>query len=627
VVLDELPTGAPFPFEWYAAIASARDKLGPLHVYCGELHYGLWWDLLRPSVELARTGTPPCGVERLPLDAIWLESGTLVRSGEAGWGEALECYRLNPESVRSSNIPVGIALADAAPEPRPLAERAPLPPRVPEATPRGEHRRLCIALATFDDFDGVWSTVQAARLYHPEVMDKTNFLILDNHPESPTATYLKDLDQKVPQLRYVPFCGYRGTAVRDLLFREADADLVLCVDSHILLAPGALAALIAWFDDHPTSCDLLQGPLLTDDLETIYASHFEATWGAGMYGRWAYDELATDPGGEPFEIEMQGLGLFACRREAWVGLNPRLRGFGGEEGYLHEKFRRGGGRVLCHPALGWTHRFGRPAGIPYANIWEDRVRNYLIGWSELGWDTSAVASHFRQLLDRQTADMILAQTRRQLGSPFTYFDAIFCLNLDEEAERWDEMTRRFARLDIGWRVERVPAVATPENHHIGCALSYRRMIVQARKRGYHNVLIVEDDAIFLDATVEVMRTAIAELSERQWDLLYLGGAVWSQTFPFADDSTSLQIPQGVTTTHAVAVNETAFDLILADLPEEGDPAFAAWIDTHLAIDQYLASRARSGALRPLIVSPRVATQPSLRGASDADLALADRYVI
>ena len=54
----------------------------------------------------------------------------------------------------------------------------------------------------------------------------------------------------------------------------------------------------------------------------------------------------TDPDNPPFEITMQGLGLFACRRDAWPGFNPAFRGFGGEEGYIHEKIRQRGGETL-----------------------------------------------------------------------------------------------------------------------------------------------------------------------------------------------------------------------------------------------------------------------------------------
>lgn len=58
---------------------------------------------------------------------------------------------------------------------------------------------------------------------------------------------------------------------------------------------------------------------------------------------------------------MQGLGIFACRRDVWPGFNPRLRGFGGEEGYIHEKFRRAGG-----PAARGMSRTVKNRGPDYA---------------------------------------------------------------------------------------------------------------------------------------------------------------------------------------------------------------------------------------------------------------------
>jgi hypothetical protein len=266
-----------------------------------------------------------------------------------------------------------------------------------------------------------------------------------------------------------------------------------------------------------------------------------------MYGQWALDERATDPHGAPFEVEMQGLGASACRREAKVGINPRFRGFGGEGGYLHEKFRHAGGRVVCHPALGWHHRFSRPDGIPYRNIWEDRIRNYRTGWRELGWDISAVATHFRELVGDGPAHSILTQTRRQLASPFDFFDAVFCLNVEEQTERWQEMAPRFEALDIAWRVERVPAVRA-RDAYVDDAQSFRAIVAEASRRDYRNVLVLEADALFLDSTIDVMRAAVDDLARRKWDLLYLGATVWSQSFPFATGSTVLQVPRGITST-------------------------------------------------------------------------------
>jgi hypothetical protein len=116
---------------------------------------------------------------------------------------------------------------------------------------------------------------------------------------------------------------------------------------------------------------------------------------------------------------MQGLGLFACRRLAWPGFNRRFRGFGGEEGYLHEKFRQAGGRSLCLPFLRWIHRFNRPMGIPYTNTWDDRLRNYLIGFTELGWDTGPVEEHFNEFLGPSVAGPIIECAKAEIAQ----FDA------------------------------------------------------------------------------------------------------------------------------------------------------------------------------------------------------------
>jgi len=239
-------------------------------------------------------------------------------------------------------------------------EPAPAPGKkpAPEATPRGPRKRLAIGMATYDDYDGVYFTVQAIRMYHPEVTADTEILIIDNHPDGPGGENLKKLDGFVESYRYIPLREVKGTAVRNVLFQEANADFVLCIDCHVFIVPGALQKLMTYLESHPQCNDLLQGPVIYDDLATI-RTHFEETWRGGMYGTWSLDERGQDPDAEPFAIPMQGLGLFCCRKDAWPGFNPRFRGFGGEEGYIHEKFRQAGGQTLCLPFLRWMHRFTR----------------------------------------------------------------------------------------------------------------------------------------------------------------------------------------------------------------------------------------------------------------------------
>src|SRR5215213_2872195 len=112
----------------------------------------------------------------------------------------------------------------------------------PESTSSPAARRsLCVGMATHSDFDGVWFTIQALRMYHREAANDLSFVVIDNDPNGPTAEALQAIGKWVPRYRYVPFDGFSGTAVRDLVFRETDADVVCCLDSHVLLVPGALA--------------------------------------------------------------------------------------------------------------------------------------------------------------------------------------------------------------------------------------------------------------------------------------------------------------------------------------------------------------------------------------------------
>jgi cytidyltransferase-like protein len=275
--------------------------------------------------------------------------------------------------------------------------------------------RLTIGMATYDDYGGVYFTVQGIRLYHGDLVDRIEFLIVDNNPGGPASEALRDLGNWVPNYRYFPSAEIQGTAARELVFREAETDFVLCTDSHVLFLPGSLERLIEYYERNPDSRDLLQGPLVYDDLDYV-STHFDPEWRAGMYGVWATDSRGTDPDAEPFEIPMQGLGVFSCRKDAWPGLNPRFRGFGGEEGYIHEKFRQRGHRVLCLPFLRWVHRFNRAMGPSYVNTWEDRMRNYFIGFQELGLDPQPIRDHFSSFLNpkivRDTEQSIDPELRR-----------------------------------------------------------------------------------------------------------------------------------------------------------------------------------------------------------------------
>jgi len=471
---------------------------------------------------------------------------------------------------------------------------------------RMARKSLTIGMATYDDYDGVYFTVQAIRLYHPEAADAIEILVVDNHPDGPCAADLQALANWIPNYRYIPFDRIRGTAARDVIFREASTESVLCVDCHVMFAPGALRQLIDYFDANPASRDLLQGPLVYDDLRS-FSTHMEPKWSAGMYGVWGCDTRAADPAAPPFEIALQGLGAFACRKAAWPGLNPRLRGFGGEEGYLQEKFRRAGGRTLCAPFLRWIHRFGRPLGVPYQNTWEDRIHNYLIIADELGRDPGPALEHFRQHLGRDAAERIIAGVREKIASPFHFFDAIYCINLAEEKTRWQQAVARFERLGIASRVRRFEALRTQQNHHVGHGLSHRAVVAEAKAHGLENVLVFEDDVRFTSDAVRGLRQSLDELRGRPWVMLYLGACRWHRETPPLPGCGRLALAGPVTCAHAVAYHRSIFDRILADVPGESS-AMERWLQTHHGIDQYYAFTLTEN---KFLLSPVIATQTSV----------------
>src|SRR6266545_1226151 len=165
-----------------------------------------------------------------------------------------------------------------------------------------------------------------------------------------------------------------------------------------------------YYRDHPDCDDLLHGLLVYDDGHLI-STHMEPQWRAQMWGTWATDSRGWDEEGEPFEIPMQGLGAFSCGKTAWLGFNPLFRGFGGEEGYIHEKFRQAGRKTLCLLWFRRMHRFERPAGVPFPLRVEDKLRNYLIGHLEVNLDIRPVVEHFGNHLSPHLVCNMLAEIR------------------------------------------------------------------------------------------------------------------------------------------------------------------------------------------------------------------------
>ena len=268
---------------------------------------------------------------------------------------------------------------------------------------------LTIAIATFDDWEGVWATVTSLFANHAEEMKNCEILILDQDCESKggrlTGKYAtkamksRIVNGHLHSAQYIPDRETSGVGpARNRLFEKASSDYVLVLDSHVVLDANVLKRLLWYYTRHPNSRDLLTGPLLSNGGGFV-GTHQELQWRSGALGTWAKDKRAFNANGDPFEIPMQGLGLFSCRRDAFPGFSKQQRGFGCAEALFCQSFRDRGDAVLCHPALRWTHRFDDPAKKPYDIFLTDKLSNYMLEFERTGMDPSGLFDHFQGKLN------------------------------------------------------------------------------------------------------------------------------------------------------------------------------------------------------------------------------------
>ena len=204
---------------------------------------------------------------------------------------------------------------------------------------------LTIGMAAYQDFDGVYFSVQDLRLHHD--MEHVEILVVDNFGCNTTAAFVAStgLDGSV---RYLRATEKTGTAApRQKIFEEARGKAVLCMDAHVLLAPGSIARLKQFYRDHPATLDLYQGPLLHDDLQPR-STHFDPVWGSHMYGRWGQDARGDQD--QPFEIAMQGLGISQLPQRGVARFQSEVPGFR-RRGILHPREVSPGGSPVLVPAV------------------------------------------------------------------------------------------------------------------------------------------------------------------------------------------------------------------------------------------------------------------------------------
>jgi hypothetical protein len=193
---------------------------------------------------------------------------------------------------------------------------------------------------------------------------------------------------------------------------------------------------------------------------------------------------------------------------------------------------------------------------------------------------------------------MMEQGRRRAGliNLAGKIDAVYCISLVARADRRKEFKAAMAGVGLGDRVQFLieePFLDTLQRSRgamndrqervkaadMGCALSHRRAVELAKRRGYRNILVFEDDAIPSDRfDPERIARAVDELETVEGDLFTLGcckpdwrpGTPKMITGKPVEGHEEIVIVRNAVTTHAIMYNARAFDRLLLWLPTKAE---------------------------------------------------------
>jgi GR25 family glycosyltransferase involved in LPS biosynthesis len=167
----------------------------------------------------------------------------------------------------------------------------------------------------------------------------------------------------------------------------------------------------------------------------------------------------------------------------------------------------------------------------------------------------------------------------------TFFDHIYCLNLDRRTDRWARCEEVF----VEYRIENIERFSASDGltmpdfpgvlkGNVGLFDSHRRILQDAIDKDYHNILIFEDDVEFHPDFNNIFTYVEQEISDN-WNTLYLGcnlhggGNVRQHRV-----SEHLYLANKVLTTHAIAISSHMFHPILESIIFERpkDLSYADW---------------------------------------------------
>jgi GR25 family glycosyltransferase involved in LPS biosynthesis len=178
----------------------------------------------------------------------------------------------------------------------------------------------------------------------------------------------------------------------------------------------------------------------------------------------------------------------------------------------------------------------------------------------------------------------------------SFFDKVYCINLEERKDRWDLCEEKFKEYGITNYV-RFDGVKVNGNLsskklvQIGCAASFYNVFKDASKNSYEKILVLEDDFDFTVSKDEIINNLDRAFKEmpQNWDMFYLGANVMNEIMsnPIEKYSENLLKLNSGYALHSVCFSKEALNKILNFFEGKGD-----WLENLMknyeAIDVFFA---------------------------------------
>ena len=152
-----------------------------------------------------------------------------------------------------------------------------------------------------------------------------------------------------------------------------------------------------------------------------------------------------------------------------------------------------------------------------------------------------------------------------------YFKDIFCINLDQRKDRWEEACSEFDRVGLK-DVERFSAVDGSKLEkpkfilpgELGILESNLSLVRHAKENNLPHYLMLEDDVVF-GPELKNLDKFMNNIPD-DWDMIYFGGNHRYGSPPQVINETTLKLHYTVAI-HCVAVKSTVYDVIESILPK------------------------------------------------------------